>query len=284
MIVWLASYPKSGNTLVRALLSSYFFSNDGIFNFEIIKNIKQFPHIGLFENLGIDIKNEKEVIKNYVNAQASINKKDSIQFCKTHSYLFNIDNNPFTDLNNSLGAIYIVRDPRNVVTSYAHHNSISINESAERMINSINYGGNLESDNISDRTKVYMGSWSSNFNSWKSFKSPGKYLLVKYEDLVNDKEKTFYQILNFIHKLKKINLSIDKKKINNVINSTSFEKLKDLEKKEGFIESKVNMKTGKKIPFFNLGSKNNWKNILEDEIRKKIEDSFKKEMIELGYL
>ena len=190
MIVWLASYPKSGNTLVRALLSSYFFSNDGIFNFEIIKNIKQFPHIGLFENLGIDIKNEKEVIKNYVNAQASINKKDSIQFCKTHSYLFNIDNNPFTDLDNSLGAIYIVRDPRNVVTSYAHHNSISINESAERMINSINYGGNLESDNISDRTKVYMGSWSSNFNSWKSFKSPGKYLLVKYEDLVNDKEKT----------------------------------------------------------------------------------------------
>ena len=139
MIVWLASYPKSGNTLVRALLSSYFFSNDGIFNFEIIKNIKQFPHIGLFENLGIDIKNEKEVIKNYVNAQASINKKDSIQFCKTHSYLFNIDNNPFTDLNHSLGAIYIVRDPRNVVTSYAHHNSISINESAERMINSINY-------------------------------------------------------------------------------------------------------------------------------------------------
>ena len=284
MIVWLASYPKSGNTLVRALLSSYFFSNDGIFNFEIIKNIKQFPHIGLFENLVIDIKNEKEVIKNYVNAQASINKKDSIQFCKTHSYLFNIDNNPFTDLNNSLGAIYIVRDPRNVVTSYAHHNSISINESAERMINSINYGGNLESDNISDRTKVYMGSWSSNFNSWKSFKSPGKYLLVKYEDLVNDKEKTFYQILNFIHKLKKINLSIDKRKINNVINSTSFEKLKDLEKKEGIIESKVNIKTGKKIPFFNLGSKNNWKNILEDEIRKKIEVSFKKEMIELGYL
>ena len=131
MIVWLASYPKSGNTLVRALLSSYFFSNDGIFNFDIIKNIKQFPHIGLFENLGIDVKNEKEVIKNYVNAQASINKKDSIQFCKTHSYLFNIDNSPFTDLNNSLGAIYIVRDPRNVVTSYAHHNREKYRSSSE---------------------------------------------------------------------------------------------------------------------------------------------------------
>ena len=99
------------------------------------------------------------------------------------------------------------------MTSYAHHNSISINESAERMINSINYGGNLESDNISDRTKVYMGSWSSNFNSWKSFKSPGKYLLVKYEDLVNDKEKTFYEILNFIHRLKKIIYQLIKEKL-----------------------------------------------------------------------
>ena len=118
MFIWLASYPKSGNTLLRALLASYFFSKDGIFDFELIKNIKQFPQIGLFENLGIDVTNEKEVIKNYINVQASINKKKSIQFLKTHSYLFNIDNNPFTDLNNSLGAIYIVRDPRNVVISY----------------------------------------------------------------------------------------------------------------------------------------------------------------------
>ena len=48
MFIWLASYPKSGNTLVRSLLSSYFFSKDGIFNFELIKNIKQFPLTELF--------------------------------------------------------------------------------------------------------------------------------------------------------------------------------------------------------------------------------------------
>ena len=48
MFIWLASYPKSGNTLVRSLLSSYFFSKDGIFNFELIKNIKQFPIKELF--------------------------------------------------------------------------------------------------------------------------------------------------------------------------------------------------------------------------------------------
>ena len=284
MFVWLASYPKSGNTLVRALLASYFFSKDGIFNFEVIKNIKQFPHIGIFQNLGIDITNENEIVKSYIKAQASINQKERIQFLKTHSYLFNINNNPFTDLNNTLGAVYIVRDPRNVVTSYAHHNSISIKETADRMINSIHYGGNLESEHVSDRTKVYLGSWRSNYNSWKSFKSPGKYLLIKYEDLVNKKEEKLLEILKFIHKLKNINFSVDKKKLKNVIESTEFENMKNLEKKEGFIESKIDPKTGQKIPFFNLGPKNNWKNILEDEVREKIENSFKEEMKELGYL
>ena len=284
MFVWLASYPKSGNTLVRALLASYFFSKDGIFNFEVIKNIKQFPHIGLFQNLDIDITNENEIVKSYIKAQASINQKERIQFLKTHSYLFNINNNPFTDLNNTLGAVYIVRDPRNVVTSYAHHNSISIKETADRMINSIHYGGNLESEHVSDRTKVYLGSWRSNYNSWKSFKSPGKYLLIKYEDLVNKKEEKLLEILKFIHKLKNINFSVDKKKLKNVIESTEFENMKNLEKKEGFIESKIDPKTGQKIPFFNLGAKNIWKNILEDEVREKIENSFKEEMKELGYL
>ena len=51
MIVWLASYPKSGNTLVRSMLAAYFFSKDGIYDFDLIKNIKQFPHIGLLKNL-----------------------------------------------------------------------------------------------------------------------------------------------------------------------------------------------------------------------------------------
>ena len=284
MFIWLASYPKSGNTLVRAMLSSYFFSKDGKFNFELIKNIKQFPYIGIFEKLGINIKDEKEIVKNYIKAQESINQKNSIQFLKTHSYLFNINNNPFTDLNNTLGVIYIVRDPRNVVTSYAHHNSISVEDSVERLTHSIEYGGNVDSDHISDRSKVYMGSWSSNYNSWKSFDTIGKYLLIKYEDIILNKEKTLLEILNFIYRLKGINFSVDKKKIENVISSTNFDKMKDLEKKEGFIEAKVNPKTGRKIPFFNLGSKNIWKNNLDETIKNKIENSFKKEMSELGYL
>ena len=66
MIIWLASYPKSGNTMVRSMLSAYFFTKDGNFNFDVINNIQQFPLNPLFERLGINTKNEKEVVKNYI--------------------------------------------------------------------------------------------------------------------------------------------------------------------------------------------------------------------------
>ncbi|MDA8988266.1 sulfotransferase domain-containing protein [Candidatus Pelagibacter ubique] len=284
MFIWLASYPKSGNTLVRSLIASYFFSNDGVYNFSLIKNIKQFPNIKLFEDLGIDIKNEREVIANYIRVQQSFNKKKSTQFLKTHSYLFNIENNAFTDLNNSLGVIYIVRDPRNVVTSFANHNSISVNESSELLINSWFNKGILNSFSNAERTNVYRGTWASNYKSWKSFKSQGRYLLIKYEDLIINKEEVLLKMLRFIYKLNKKNFEVNKVKLKNAIVSTSFERMKALEKDDKFFESIINKKTGKKVPFFNLGIKNDWKKMLDPKIKEKIENAFKEEMKELGYL
>ena len=279
MFVWLASYPKSGNTLTRSLLAAYFFSKDGIFDFQLIKNIKQFPQTELFSKIGIDIKNEKEVIKNYVKVQEDINEKNNIQFLKTHSYLFNFENNPFTNLENSLGVIYIVRDPRNVVLSAANHNSKTQEESAKDLIK-----GRLLSEDDHNQINIYPGTWGGNFNSWKSFKNVNKYLLVKYEDLIKKKKKSFYEILKFIHNLKKVDFDLDKKKFQNVIESTKFERMQDLEKKEGFDESMLDNKTGKKVKFFSLGKKRNWKGTLNEKIKNQIEVAFKKEMQELGYL
>ena len=284
MFIWLASYPKSGNTLLRSMIAAYFFSKEGIYNFDLIKNIKQFPNITLFERLGIDVKNEKEVIKNYIKVQESFNKKNSVQFLKTHSYLFNINNHAFTDLSNSLGSIYIVRDPRNVVTSYANHTNISIEQAADDLINLTQMGGDLNKTKGSERTKVFTGTWNSNFNSWKSFKFQKRYLLIKYEDLISHKEKTFLKVLNFIHKLNKVKPEIDMNKLKNVILTTDFAKMKKMEKEKGFFEGKVDKKTGKKIPFFNLGEKNDWKKILNEQIQEKIENAFQKEMKELGYI
>ena len=279
MFIWIASYPKSGNTLTRSLLASYFFSQDGNFDFDLIKNIKQFPDYALFKNLGVDVKNEKEVIKNYIKVQESINKKNTIQFFKTHSYLFNIENNPFTNLENSLGVIYIVRDPRNVLISASHHNQKSHEETARDMM-----VGHELNNNDGASLPVYSGNWSSNYKSWKSFKSINKYLLVKYEDLINDKEKTFQQILKFVHKLKNVDFNLNKKKFNNIIQSTEFQKVQKLEDIKGFEESVIDKNTGKKRKFFRSGAKTNWKTSLDPILQNKIQKTFAKEMEELGYL
>ena len=66
MIIWLASYPKSGNTYVRAFLSAYYFSENGQFDFKLIPKIKQFPDIEFFDQKINKTENEK--INNYINA------------------------------------------------------------------------------------------------------------------------------------------------------------------------------------------------------------------------
>ena len=285
MFIWLASYPKSGNTLLRSLLSAYFFSHDGKFSFDLIKNIKQFPNSPLFKKFGVDLSDDNEVIRNYVKVQETFCQKDTIQFLKTHSYLFNFYNKyPFTNLQNSLGVIYIVRDPRNVVTSISKFQNLSIEKSLKTIIEAISWGGNSKSLNLADRTKVWIGNWSQNYQSWKSFKFQDRYLLIKYEDLIRDKEKYFLIILKFIFKINNSKFILDKNKFNQVLETTSFEKMRKSEKQNGFFESKIDENTKKKIQFFNLGPKNDWKKLLDNNTKEKIEKTFEKEMIELNYL
>jgi len=278
MIIWLASYPKSGNTLLRSLLSSYFFSNNGIFNFKLLDNVQQFPLNPLFQNLGIDIKDQGEVIKNYIKVQESFVKKNEVQFLKTHSYLFNIHNNHFTNLKNSLGVIYIVRDPRTVAISYSNHKNTSIDKITDEMINGWYMGGVLNSESSSDQTVTYVSSWEKNYNSWKSFDAVNKYLLIKYEDIVSEKkEEIFIKILDFVHYLDKKKFTLDKNKLKNILETTRFEKVQSLEKSHGFPEAVTN-------DFFYKGPNNDWKKTLDFKNQQKIEKSFSKEMKELGYI
>jgi len=280
MIVWLASYPKSGNTLLRSLLSSYFFSNDGDFKFNHLYKISQFPAVHHFTSLGINVSDENEVFKNFINAQNLINKQNkSLKFFKTHSALCKMNDCNFTDLKNTLGVIYIVRDPRNVVTSYAHHYNLNINEATDALLDKSSFLVKTEKN-----CKAFMGSWDFNYNSWKKFELKKKYLLIKYEDLVNKKKNTLLKIFRFLESLGASKFKIDMVKLNKAIKSTEFDKMKDLEKKEIFYEGVLDVKTGKRKVFFNLGPKNDWRRILDQKNKDKIEKFFKNEMTELGYL
>ena len=279
MIIWLASYPKSGNTLMRSFLSSYFFSKDGTFSFELLKNIKQYPNGDLFTQCGVNIEDPHEIAKSHIRVQEFINKdKKSFKFLKTHSSFVKMDGFSFTDLDNTLGVIHIVRDPRDVVVSFAHHNNQSIEKTTEMINKNFALGASKK-----ERVPVYMGSWSFNYNSWKIFKNKEKYLLIKFEDLIQNKEENFKKILDFIKKLTKSKFEIDDKKIKKILQQIEFEKLKKLEEKEGFSEAKTDKK-GKKIAFFRLGKINNWKSRLDTNIKTSIEVACQKEMKELGYL
>ena len=279
MIVWLASYPKSGNTFVRSLLSSYIFSKDGNFNFELLKNIKQFPDNSLFKQLGVNTDNESEMYQNYINSQKIFNNKDSIRFLKTHSCFVNNDEFKFTDRHNTLGVIYIVRDPRNIVTSYAHHFQKKPEQALESLLSHQYLGKNSEKHCL-----TYLGSWKYHYNSWKIFRKFNKYLLIKYEDLINDTEKTFLNILKFIAHLGRVRFSYDKEKFKNTLKTTGFEAMQKLEAKESFVEAKENLQTGEKIKFFNMGIKNNWKKLLDEKIKENLEKELEEEMKELNYL
>ena len=285
MSCWLASYPKSGYTYLRALLASYFFTQNGNFNFKILKNIKYFPHANLFKSYNINTEDENEVIKNYIHVQENINKKfkKKVLFVKTHSTLEAINNYQFTNLENSIGVIYVVRDPRNIVTSYSNHYQCSLKKSSEDMVSRITLKGMEHYDKFVNKVFTHVGSWANNYNSWKDFKKHKKYLLIKYEDLVTDPDKIFLVVLNFLSEITKSEIKIDKVKLNNVIVSTKFDKLKYLEKKHGFIEA-LKDKNGNNLTFFKYGSKNNWKETLSEDIREKLEVSFQAEMEELGYL
>ena len=283
MIIWLASYPKSGNTYVRAFLSAYYFSENGQFDFKLIPKIKQFPDIEFFDQ---KINNIEEASKQWIPAQKKINQDRKIKFFKTHSCLANYKGNEFTSSETSLGAIYIVRDPRNVLTSIKNHFSLD-NDEALKMITDKDRG--LISNNGSHASYSFISSWSNNYLSWLRNKQFRR-LFVKYEDLLTNKYETFRDIIVFSNTLMNRTENVDKSKLQKAIETTNFDILKNKEVSESFDGSNNSFKNWRnfhkenKNLFFNLGPENKWEKILDKKTKEIIETSFKSQMIELKYL
>ena len=278
MIIWIASYPKSGNTWIRSLLSTYLYSDDGSFNFSLLNKIDQFPGKHHFDFFLKDFKNLKKISSYWVAAQERLRlSKDGNFFLKTHNSLCTVENNPFTNKNNTMAAIYVVRDPRNIITSLSHHYNMNLEEAFNFMTNSqITL---VDKKNYASVVQP-LGDWSNHFRSWKSIKF-APFLIIKYEDLIHDTKKTFLEVLNFLKQF--INVKIDEDKVLKTIESCAFDNLSEREKLEGFKESVYSTGSQNKLKFFYLGKKNNWKRLLDKKMEKKIRSIFPKEMEELGY-
>jgi hypothetical protein len=276
MISWIASYPKSGNTFIRSFLASYLFSDTGKFDFDLLYNILQFPSLKFSKT---DLFSKKDAAQNWIyNQNFFFNNKDT--FLKTHNTLIEFEGYKFTSPKQTKGAIYIVRDPRNVVLSMSHHYSLTYEESFEKMIN--NEASLLEKTFNNDHSNfTFLGSWSNHYKSWRD-NNEFKVLFLKYEDFEENAEKEFKKILSFIYELKNEKFIINDKKFSNALKSTNFTNLKNKENIYGFEESIYSDK-GKKLNFFNFGFQNKWQKKLPNDIVKKINLSLKNEIIELGY-
>ena len=278
MIIWLASYPKSGNTWLRLFLKAYIQNNDK--NFNINDNINDtfkvdiFPNIKNFESMNIPCNGFQDIVQNWIEVQKFINLKSKLNFVKTHNAICTINNYKFTDKINTLGGVYIVRDPRDVAVSFAHHIGKSFEEIVDQMIDERFM---ICESNFMEKgfDSTIISSWSNHLNSWKNFDNQ-KILVIKYEDLVNDTYNEFLKVLEFLNKL--YNLDINENKIKKSITLTNFNKLQSLEKSSGF-----NEKTKSK-QFFRKGKIGSWKIELSKNLAKKLEKSFKNEMMSLGYI
>ena len=280
MIIWIASYPKSGNTWLRSLLSTYYFSKDGKFNFQILNNIKSFPSSSYFEKYSDNFSEPESTAKYWISEQRSINLDKRIKFLKTHNALCKIDGHSFTDENNSIGAIHIVRDPRNVLTSLSNHYQIKKSDALEFMLQE-------RKAIVEKKDNRYLGfnplfSWSIHEKSWSECnKFP--VLTIRYEDLQLETFVTFKKVISFISKLTNKKNSFKREKAKKTISSCEFNKLKKLENEVGFNEAISSKLTGEKIKFFNLGKDNDYKKLLGKDLIEKMNSLFKEQIKKYEY-
>jgi len=278
MIVWIASYPKSGNTWVRSFLTAYYYCKDGVFDINNLIKIQDYPNKQFFKN---EVK-KGEIHKHWEESQINIVNQKKIKFLKTHNSLISAFGKNFTEPKYTLGVIYIIRDPRNVITSVKNHNDFKTYEEALNMMQNDNavisdysYLNNHAKTNI-------INSWRINYQSWLR-NNYYRRILIKYEDMLKNPYQTFRDIVIFVNTICKFNDNFDEKKFNNSIETTSFKKLKELENQGKFTESVYSIHDNRKVKFFNQGPDNDWKKNLSHELILKMNDYYKDDLKKFNY-
>jgi len=277
-IVWIASYPKSGNTWIRSIITSILYTRDGKFNFNLIKKIDQFETLHNFKFLKknniqhFEQLNKMNIVSKYwLEAQKQLIDKNKILFFKTHSANYIYDNLFFANNETTRGCIYIIRDPRDIIISYSNFLGISV----EEMVKTITLNEN-KIYGSSNKIGVFLTRWDYHVASWIRINKPK--LILKYEDMLLNPRQTIIKIAKYLTEDLYIKINIDEEKITNILRTTSFSKLKEDEEKFGFFESSKNS------VFFRSGKKNQWQEILTKKQLLFIEKSFKQYMTIYEYI
>ncbi len=274
-VVWLASYPKSGNTWFRCFLSALFkgeiditkLKTDGIFSQRATFEL----YSGIDSRMLMDAEVHNMIANVYIE-QAKFS--NSLMFIKAHdAYTYNAFKKPIFPTEITHKAIYIVRNPLDMVASFANHNASTIDQAIELMNEKNGYlAGKSEGFNINSQFRQLMFDWSGHVESWTKQKDIDV-ILIKYEDMLHDSFNTFSNAIE------KLGIKASKTAITKSIRMSSFDKLQKQEKEKGFREKNIRSEK-----FFRSGKSGKFEEELTTEQIDKIISAHKKQMTTLGYL
>ncbi len=270
-IIWLASYPKSGNTWMRAFLHNLlqnppqpvpinelmrFTLGDTLV--EWYEKVAGRPVAGLTDE-------ELAALRPKVHALFTRASPDSV-FVKTHMALESVCGVPLITMDYTAGAIYILRDPRDVALSAAAHFGTDVDGAIALMNNPVARTG-FETINVPQ----YYGTWSQHVRSWTTQRHE-RLLIVRYEDMLEKPFPTFAKVAHFL------GLKPERERINKAVRFSSFREMQRQEARDGFIERSVSSKA-----FFRAGVAGQWREALSKDQIARLVDVHRDVMQEFDY-
>lgn len=274
-IVWLASYPKSGNTWLRAFLANFVHPQDQPADINRLSisigagNRGNFDQIVGLESSGLT-NAEIDSYLSGVYRRIAADAAETLYF-KTHdAYLVDQEGIPRIPTDVTQCAVYIVRNPLDVAISFAHHMGRSLDATIEHMADS-EFAFGRNPDRLHRQLRQPLLSWSGHVESWLSH-SEFPVHLMRYEDMLNRQVETFTACIQFL------GLDCDTSRIQQALKNSSFETLRGQELKHGFRE-----RPSAAASFFRSGSAGQWLKILSEEQVLSISESHGQTMKKLGY-
>jgi Sulfotransferase domain len=271
---WLASYPKSGNTWTRAFLAAYASNASAPMSLSRISRVSNSEsRLSLYckqakksrEQL---IEIEIDSLREAVQAELAQSKRPRTVI-KTHNARIEQNGYPLIRPEYTRSAVYIVRNPLDIVDSLADHSNLTLDQSVALMNSRSHQIGGGDSGFV----KQYLDSWSQHVESWLSAKEFPVFFL-KYEDLKQFPIEGFKQIIQFL------GWEFDQDRLERAVKWSDFKVLQSSETQTGFPETS-RIATSQK--FFRHGTTDRWKQVLSDSQIESIIQHHAGTMFKLGY-
>lgn len=271
-IFWLASYPKSGNTWIRAFLANLIADraepvalNELPLYCEDEARPELFSEIAGRPSTDLDV-GEIAALRPRVHARIAA-RSGATRLVKTHNYAGAFDGHPTHNMQVTAGAVYVVRNPLDVAVSMSHHFGLSLDEAIDRLASE-----QVATANDSLFVTQFLGSWSMHVRSWADLAGE-RFAVLRYEDMLAKPGKQLAKVARLI------GLGQDRARIERAVRHAAFRNLAALEREHGFAEA-VNPATR----FFREGRTNQWRSILSPGQVRRVIAAHREQMARFRYV